>query len=505
VTIRDWLAARTLRTRLTVGILVLLIVSCAGVGIATSITLQSFLISRLDQQLVEAGSRLDVSLEHPGAGSGGAPSSGDEPGVQGQAVGTLAAQISSGSIAQAQVVHDKAGEISLNNVALTPTDRSVLLNLVPEAPPVTTHLTSLGDYRLRATRGQDADVHIAGLPLGDIESTVHRLQATELVVFAVALLLTGLAGAGWVTLSLRPLRRVTITARQVTSLPLGSGAVELPHRVPETYPRTEVGQLSAAFNQMLGHVETALEQREGSEARLRRFVADASHELRTPLAGIRSYAELARRSTEPVPDEVSHALGRVESEAVRMGLLVDDLLLLARLDAGRPLEQEDVDLSRLVIEVTSDARVAGPDHRWSLDLPDEPLVVRGDEHRLHQVVGNLLSNARIHTPAGTSVVVRLAVDLTSDANTEHQVLLSVSDNGPGIPAGLQATVFERFVRADDSRSRNHGSTGLGLAIAHAVVKAHGGSLTLISDTKGTEFRISLPAGNGSRAGSEEDS
>jgi two-component system OmpR family sensor kinase len=186
-----------------------------------------------------------------------------------------------------------------------------------------------------------------------------------------------------------------------------------------------------------------------------------------------------------------------------MGLLVDDLLLLARLDAGRPLEQEDVDLSRLVIEVTSDARVAGPDHRWSLDLPDEPLVVRGDEHRLHQVVGNLLSNARIHTPAGTSVVVRLAVDLTSDANTEHQVLLSVSDNGPGIPAELQATVFERFVRADDSRSRNHGSTGLGLAIAHAVVKAHGGSLTLISDTKGTEFRISLPAGNGSRAGSEQ--
>jgi two-component system OmpR family sensor kinase len=502
VSIRDWLAGRTLRTRLTAGILVLLIVSCAGIGIATSITLQGFLISRLDQQLVEAGSRLDVSLEHPAdPGQGDTPGSGDEPGVQGQAVGTLAAQISNGSISHAQVVHDNAGQISLNNVALSPADRSVLLNLVPEAPPVTAHLTSLGDYRLRATRGQDADVHIAGLPLQDIESTVHRLQATELVVFAVALLLTGLAGAGWVTLSLRPLRRVTITARQVTSLPLGSGTVELPHRVPETYPRTEVGQLSAAFNQMLGHVETALEQREGSEARLRRFVADASHELRTPLAGIRSYAELARRSTEPVPEEVSHALGRVESEAVRMGLLVDDLLLLARLDAGRPLVQEDVDLSRLVIEVTSDARVAGPDHRWSLDLPDEPLVVRGDEHRLHQVVGNLLSNARIHTPAGTSIVVRLA----AEGQPDHQVLLSVSDNGSGIPADLQATVFERFVRADDSRSRNHGSTGLGLAIADAVVKAHGGSLTLVSDTKGTEFRISLPAGNGSQAGSREGS
>jgi len=242
---------------------------------------------------------------------------------------------------------------------------------------------------------------------------------------------------------------------------------------------------------MLGHVETALEQREGSEARLRRFVADASHELRTPLAGIRSYAELARRSTEDVPDEVSHALGRVESEAVRMGRLVDDLLLLARLDTGRPLEQEDVDLSRLIIEVTSDARVAGPDHRWSLDLPDEPLVVRGDEHRLHQVVANLLSNARIHTPAGTSVVVRL----TADQQNDHQVLLSVSDDGPGIPAELQEHVFERFVRADDSRSRVKGSTGLGLAIAHAVVKTHGGSLTLTSDQGGTVFRIRLPAGN----------
>jgi two-component system OmpR family sensor kinase len=254
-----------------------------------------------------------------------------------------------------------------------------------------------------------------------------------------------------------------------------------------------VGQLSAAFNQMLGHVQTALEEREGSEARLRRFVADASHELRTPLAGIRSYAELARRSTDVVPDEVSHALGRVESEALRMGLLVDDLLLLARLDSGRPLEQEDVDLSRLVIEVTNDARVAGPDHRWSLDLPDEPLVVRGDEHRLHQVVANLLSNARIHTPAGTSVVVRLSRDQPAG----HNVLLCVIDDGPGIPAELQATVFERFVRADDSRSRANGSTGLGLAIAHAVVKAHGGSLTLTSDPGGTRFRICLPAGNGS--------
>jgi two-component system, OmpR family, sensor kinase len=494
VTLRGWLAGRTLRTRLTSGILVLLVVSCAGIGIATSITLRGFLVDRLDQQLAQAGSRLDVSLEHrEGPEGGGAPAPGSEPGVQGQAVGTLAAAIRDDSIEQAIVVRDKDGVISLPNIALTAADRSVLLSLAPDAPPTTAHLSSLGDYRLRATRGPDGEIHIAGLPLQDIESTVHRLQATEIVVFAVALLLTGLAGAGWVTLSLRPLQRVTVTARQVTALPLGSGAVELPHRVPETYPRTEVGQLSAAFNQMLGHVETALEQREGSEARLRRFVADASHELRTPLAGIRSYAELARRSTEAVPDEVSHALGRVESETVRMGLLVDDLLLLARLDTGRPLERKDVDLSRLVIEVTSDARVAGPEHHWSLDLPDEPVVVHGDEHRLHQVVANLLSNARIHTPAGTSVVVRL----TTDHQSGYGVLLSVRDNGPGIPDELQSHVFERFVRADSSRSRVKGSTGLGLAIAHAVVKAHGGSLTVTSNEGGTEFVISLPAADGS--------
>lgn len=496
MTTRSWLAGRTLRTRLIAGVLVLLAVSCIVIGITTSITLRNFLVDRLDQNLASAGSRLDVSLEHAG-GQGdpdGPSASGGDPGVEGQAVGTLAARIVNGSVAQAVVVHDNKGQVSLSNVALTPADRSLLLSLTPDGRPTTAHLSSLAEYRLRAAGSQDGDIHITGLPLGDLESTVHRLEATELVVFAAALLLTGLAGAGWVRLSLRPLQRVTTTANRVSSMSLGSGAVDLPHRVPEGDPRTEVGQLGVAFNQMLGHLETALEKREASEARLRRFVADASHELRTPLAGIRGHAELALRSSEAVPEEVSHALGRVESEAIRMGRLVDDLLLLARLDAGRPLEREDVDLSRLVIEVTSDARVAGPDHQWSLDLPDEPLVVQGDEHRLHQVVANLLSNARTHTPAGTSVVVRL----TPNQDAGQHVLLSVCDDGPGIPIELQDNVFERFVRADDSRSRVMGSTGLGLSIANAVAKAHGGSLTLISGRGHTEFRMALPAGGRAR-------
>ena len=487
---RGWLAGRTLRTRLIAGVLVLLALSSLAVGIATNITLNGFLVDRLDQNLAGAGSRLDVSLEHP-EGPGGQdvpPQVGAEPGIAGQAVGTLAVRIANGSVAQAVVVQDKAGQVSLSNVALSEADRSLLLKMAPDARPISGSLSSLGDYRLRATRSQDRDIHITGLALRDVESTVHRLEATELVVFAAALLLTGLAGAGWVRLALRPLHRVTATANRVSSMSLGSGAVDLPHRVPETDPRTEVGQLGTAFNQMLGHVETALEQRAASEARLRRFVADASHELRTPLAGIRGYAELALRSTESVPDDVAYALGRVEAEAVRMGGLVNDLLLLARLDAGRPLEDEDVDLSRLVIEVTSDARVAGPDHHWLLDLPDEPVVVRGDEHRLHQVVANLLSNARTHTPPGTSVLLRLM----AAQEPGDQVLLSVRDDGPGIPEELQADIFERFVRADDSRSRAIGSTGLGLAIARAVVVAHDGTLTLTSDQDGAEFCIALP-------------
>ena len=181
----------------------------------------------------------------------------------------------------------------------------------------------------------------------------------------------------------------------------------MPERVPDADPRTEVGQVGTAFNRMLGHVERALARRAASEARLRRFAADASHELRTPLAAIRGYAELARRNPGPVPDEVAHALSRVESEAGRMSVLVDELLLLAQLDAGRPLASEPVDLTLLTIDAASDARVAAPHHRWVLELPDEPVSVRGDEHRLRQVLANLLSNAARHTPRGTTVTIAL--------------------------------------------------------------------------------------------------
>ena len=283
--------------------------------------------------------------------------------------------------------------------------------------------------------------------------------------------------------------------------------------MPDTDPRTETGQVGAAFNRMLGHMQTALARRNASETRLRRFAADASHELRTPLASIRGYAELALRHPGAAPETVTHALSRVLSESTRMTVLVDDLLLLARLDAGRPLGREPVDMSRVAIDAASDARVARPGHRWVLDLPDDPVVVHGDEHRLQQVLVNLLSNASRHTPEGTTVSVKVSTDALPNAelpdgeNADQALtvrrgtlppppwmVLTVTDDGPGIAPELVPDLFERFTRADTARSHadDAPSTGLGLAIVDAVVAAHQGSVAATSRPGMTRFTIVLP-------------
>ena len=341
--------------------------------------------------------------------------------------------------------------------------------------------------RLVASR-VDGQTFVTGLPLGNVNETLRQVAIAEIAVFSLAVVVTGLIGTAWVRVSLRPLRRVAATATRVTELPLASGTVALPERVPDANPATEVGQVGAAFNHMLGHVEAALARRAASEDRLRRFAADASHELRTPLAAIRGYAELARRHPGPVPADIAHALERVESQAARMSVLVDELLLLAQLDAGRPLASAPVDLTRLAIDAASDARAAAPDHGWRLELPGEPVLISGDEYRMHQVLANLLGNAGRHTPAGTTVTVGLA----AVPGPGLRVALTVTDDGPGIPAELVPTLFERFVRGDSSRSRAAGSTGLGLAIVDAVTAAHHGQVSVTSVPGRTRFTITLP-------------
>lgn len=347
------------------------------------------------------------------------------------------------------------------------------------------------EYRAMATtnRFDDSIVQVTALPLADVNHTLVTVAGFTGCVVLGSLLIAGWGGALIVRRTLQPLDRVAATATRVSELRLDRGEVRLAQRVPEadTDPRTEVGQVGAALNRMLDHVGNALEARHASETQVRQFVADASHELRTPLAAIRGYAELSRRSRQVIPDEIAHVLTRVESEAKRMTALVEDLLLLARLDAGRPLAQEPVDLTMLAVDATNDAHAAGPRHRWQLDLPDEPVTVTGDGARLHQVLANLLANARTHTPEGSTVTVK--VGQVPDA-----AVLQVIDNGPGIPAGLTSRIFERFTRGDSSRSRAAGSTGLGLSIVHAVVTSHRGKVGVQSRPGQTVFTVMLPLG-----------
>ncbi|MFZ4239166.1 sensor histidine kinase [Streptomyces murinus] len=480
---------RTLRARITFGLVVLLAVSCAAVGVAAVVELNGFLTQRLDEQLAQVGTRFPESLEHHGK----LPDDHDgdeEADTRRMATGTFGACLRSGAVTDKGLI--RSGDLSVDlDITLTARDAERLARIPDDGRPHTVELSALGHYRVVATPGRDGDVLMAGLPLKPVEAAVHRLELVAGIVFGLALVTAGVSGALWVRWSLRPLGRVTATATRVSELPLASGVVALPPRAPVADPHSEVGQVAAALNGMLGHVEDALTKRHASQERLRRFAADASHELRTPVASVRGHAELGLLHPGPVPPEITRALERISAESSRMGLMVDDLLLLARLDAGRPLERGPVDLTRLVLDAVTDARAAGPGHGWALDLPEDPVTVTGDAHRLHQVLANLLANARLHTPVGTKVTITLDPGAGPDA-----VLLSVHDDGPGIPEELRSAVFERFTRADH---RRHGDTsatgaGLGLSIVAAVVEAHGGTVGVESTPGSTAFTVTLPTG-----------
>ncbi|MFD9702019.1 sensor histidine kinase [Lentzea sp. NPDC059081] len=446
------LRPRTLRAQLVSGQIVLLTALCLVIGGISVLALHAFLMDNLDRE---------VTTLRPGpAGQQYGP-----PGIN-------ARIFPDGSV---------QGFIELpgwNAPRMLTDDEIAALEAAPSGLH-TVDLGEAGEFRVVTTQRD-----VKGLSLQPVTDIVWQMVWILGVLIVAGAAAVALAGRVVVRRALVPLDRVAETATRVSELPLHEGEVALAERVPEqdTDPATEVGKVGLALNKMLGHVDEALKARHDSETRVRQFVADASHELRTPLAAIRGYAELTRRTGEDLPPEVTHAMGRVESEALRMTSLVEDLLLLARLDAGRPLESADVDLSRLVLDVVGDARIAGPGHSWKLALPDRPVTVPGDVQRLHQVIGNLLSNARAHTPPGTTVTTGLSVH-------NGHVDLTVTDDGPGIPAGLE--VFERFARGDSSRSRAAGSTGLGLSIVAAVVGAHDGEVSVASRPGRTEFTVTL--------------
>ena len=357
-------------------------------------------------------------------------------------------------------------------------------------------LSGLGHYRVVGYRivagGTDLGTLVVGVPLHEVDETIIQLVGIAALLSLFAIVGTVFASRSLVVRSLRPLNRVAATAQQVSQLRLDRGEVALAVRVPpqDANPESEAGRVGQAINHMLNNVEEALAARQASETKVRQFVADASHELRNPLAAIRGYAELTRREREQLPTEAAYAMSRVESEAERMSHLVEDMLLLARLDAGPDLDLKPCDLSEIVINAVSDARAAGPDHAWQLSLPHYPVIAYGDQHRLQQVMANLLANARTHTPPGTQVHTEVSV-------SGPQAVVTVTDNGPGIPPEVSNRVFERFARGDASRMRTPdagagGSTGLGLAIVAAVVEAHHGSVTVNSQPGHTQFTVRLP-------------
>ena len=474
----------TLRRRLVVGIVALLAAVSFIVGTVSVLTLNDSLVSKLDDTVMSASSRFQNFADAPRPG-GGAPLAGLPP-------GTVVGYNSVGNVV-AVVLGDQLDNTSTTNpqletTALTDDQNARLEGLTAADEPTTVDLGgALGEYRFVLTDAGNGESVLIGMSLAEVHSTVNQVLVVIALVTLAGLIAAFAVGTAIVRVALRPLERVVATASRVSELPLERGEVALAVRVPDedSDPSTEVGQVGASINRMLGHIAAALTAREASEKKVRTFVADASHELRTPLASIRGYSELTRRGGHELPADVVHALARVESESIRMTSLVEDLLLLARLDDGRSLERLPVDLSQLLADAVSDAYAAGPDHEWALELPEQPVLVVGDGARLHQVVANLLANARVHTPAGTTVVTSVALN-GSFADVR------VTDDGGGIDERVRDTVFERFARGDSSRSRVAGSTGLGLAIVAAIAEAHGGSVAVESEPGNTVFTVSLP-------------
>lgn len=491
---RSWLKPSSwhLRTRLVLVAMALLVAICGAVGLFSYASMDSFLTRQLDEQLSQAASRSNDPGRPPLGGFNGRP---DPLDSRGQSVGTLNARILNGQV-------NSAGFLASDTTRspLSAEDKEILLALQKDSRPVDRPLSN-GDYRLIAVETNYGDVLVTGLPLAGKASTLTSLVWTFVFVSLGGLVLIGLAGTILIRRTMQPLEQLSEVATRVSRLPLDAGEVALAVRVPpsNSNPGTEVGSVGHALNLMLDNVANALQARQQSETKVRQFVADASHELRTPLTAIRGYTELMRMTENFTPDG-RKSLARVQSQSERMTTLVEDLLLLARLDEGQPLKLTEVDLTQLVIETVSDEKVIAPGHNWHLELPDEPLAVNGDASQLRQALVNLLSNARKHTAPGTTVTTAV---MRSD---DGSAVVTVTDDGAGIPPEFVDHVFARFARADAARTgssrsfgaaASEGSSGLGLSIVQSIVEAHGGNVEVNSRPGRTQFTLRLPAINGS--------
>ena len=484
-----------LRTRLIAILLAFLGLACLAIGAVSYAAMNASLTTQLRSQLTEASDRA-TSFRGPGPEARGRSDAPNPLNAPGQAAGTLNARFSDGELVVGGLL-DTSGD----TVDLTAGDESELAALEPGADPSEIDL-SAGDYLVVADTDASGATVVTGLPLSGIHRTLTSLLLITAGVSGAALLLAGLLGSVAIRRTMKPLERVSAVATGVSRLDLGSGQLPAESRVaPEdARPGTEVGAVGHALNRMLGNVDAALTARQRSEDRMREFVADASHELRTPLAAIRGYSDLVRW-TERLSDDGVVSLSRIDTQAQRMAALVEDLLLLARLDEDHRPAAEEVDLTELVVENVTDLQVAAPKHRWVLELPDEPVTVRGDPRQLQRVLLNLLSNARKHTDEGTLVTTALTL-----APGEREAVLSVTDDGPGIDPGFLPEVFSRFARADRARSGEAGTTGLGLAIVKAIVENHGGRIEVASRPGRTAFSVRLPllgAGGPGRAADAE--
>ncbi|QYJ03401.1 HAMP domain-containing histidine kinase [Nocardioides panacisoli] len=465
---------RSLTSRLVITAVALVAVVSASVGLATALAMSDHLHDELDREVLS-------SVDRAGGPRAGLPLpsrdrlldrfEGDVPEIGNQRPGTLVAFPGRDV---GFVLSEQRGEAEL-------LDAEDLASLAAVPSDGEAHTVEVAGESYRVAADLEGRL-VTGLPTGEVDRAVASLVQWEVVLGLLGVLTAAGLGTLLVRRQLRPLNEVAETAHAVAELPLSEGEIAITERVPDhlTDPRTETGKVGGALNTLLAHVETSLEARHRSEQQVRQFVADASHELRTPLTTIAGYTELARRRRDEAT--IDAALTKVGEESQRMTALVEDLLLLARLDAGRPLERQPVDLSRLVLETVDDAHVVAPGHHWRVRLPegDEPVVVTGDELRLRQVVTNLLTNARKYTPAGSTVTVAL-----------HEGGFEVRDDGPGFPAELVSSAFERFSRGDASRHRE-GGVGLGLALVQAIVTAHGGAVSLLSVPGDTRIRVDLP-------------